>query len=298
MKVLVVSKKTNLELHGELIHKRVQAGLIDPFHFKILEKTHEEHYQTLHTLFETLTRYKVGYVSISRGLFWPNLKDFDAVLTVGGDGTVLEASRHILDSRILLVGIRSALSSIGKLCHSQREHLEELVKNLSLGKIKALSVFRMHAKILSIKNSSTITTEPVLNDFLYSNVSPAATTRYKLTLQKKTQEQRSSGVWISTPCGSTAAISAAGGKKMDLRSSEFQFLVRELYDYYPFENNSPLSQGILNSAKEALHIQNLTESAFLACDGLHGTYPLGFGDQISFLKSPDLNIASPDYYNL
>lgn len=295
MKVLVVSKKTNLELHGETIRKRVQAGLIHPDYFHLLETTHKEHYETLEALVDLLTKAQIPYSTISRGLYWPDLNEFSTVITVGGDGTLLEASHHIVNNKMILVGVRSAKSSVGKLCYAKTETLELLIKNLKKGTLNPLKVARLQAEVASTESGSTVLSKPVLNDFLYTNLALAATTRYKITLGTHMEGHRSSGVWVSTPCGSTAAILAAGGKSMDLKSRNFQYAVRELYDFNPASAHS-LAQGEFDPDSDTFRIENLNEKAVLACDGLHGTVPLGFGDVVTFLRGPDLSLAPPDFY--
>ena len=59
--------------------------------------------------------------------------------------------------------------------------------------------------------------------------SPAETTRYELQFNKKVEEHKSSGLWLSTAIGSTAAISAAGGQELAFDSQLSQYIVRELY---------------------------------------------------------------------
>ena len=296
MKVLVVAKKTNLEVHGEIIKKRVKAGLVDSTYFHLLEKTHEEHYQTLESLKALLSQFQIEYTNISRGLFWPDFNGIAAVITVGGDGTILEASHHIVDKPIPLIGIRSAESSIGKLCSCRYQGMENLVRSLAEQTLETVLVGRLKAEVSSAATGTSVLTEPVLNDFLFTNISPAATTRYKLLIGKKKAEQRSSGLWISTPSGSTAAIHAAGGSIMDLKDRNFQFKVRELYDSFPQNSNGPVSNGLFNPDLEGFKIVNFSEKAKLYEDGLHGTVTLEFGDSIRFLRAPDLRLAVPEYY--
>ena len=41
---------------------------------------------------------------MQRGEIWPDLSTIKAVITVGGDGTVLEASQEIEDKKVPLIG--------------------------------------------------------------------------------------------------------------------------------------------------------------------------------------------------
>lgn len=296
MNILVVSKKTNLELHGETIRRRVKSGLIDAEHLKLLEQTHEEHYKTLDQISALLKEFQIKSSSIARGSYWPELQGYDAVLTVGGDGTVFEASQHILNENILLVGVRSTQTSVGKLCHVEAGGLKKFFKDLAAKKVRHLKVARMQAKVMFAETGFISMTKPILNDCLYTNISPAATTRYKITFENKTEEQRSSGLWVSTPCGSTAAIHAAGAKPISLKEDFFQFLVRELYDSGKTSGAEALRWGCFKGQSSELQIENLSEKAMLSCDGAHNSIALSYGDKIDFLRGPDLNLACPDYF--
>lgn len=293
MNVLVVAKKTNLELHGERIRSRVLAGQISSEYLSLLERTHEEHYVTLQHLYNLLVRYGINYSTVGRGLYWPNLSKISAVLTVGGDGTVLEASHHIPDSRVILIGIRSAKNSIGKLCHCDADSVEQLIQELADGKLKPMVASRLQAKISSAETGRNIETELVLNDFLYTNTFPAAMTRYKLHYANQIEEHRSSGLWVSTPCGSTAAILAAGGEAMPIKSPQFQYFVRELYDMNPPGDKKTSCKGFFDPDQSPIKIENYSEKALLACDGHYGAVALSFGDTISFHRGPNLSLATP-----
>src|SRR4029434_11165662 len=66
-----------------------------------------------------------------------------------------------------------------------------------------------------------------LNDLLVAHANPAAMTSYTIQLGTISEPQRSSGLWIATAAGSTAAIRAAGGRMLPLRSRKLQYLVTE-----------------------------------------------------------------------
>ena len=61
-----------------------------------------------------------------------------------------------------------------------------------------------------------------LNDVLFAGSSPAETVRCRIRVGRCEEFQKSSGVWVASGPGSTAAIHSAGGKKMPLRSHKLQ----------------------------------------------------------------------------
>jgi NAD+ kinase len=91
---------------------------------------------------------------------------------------------------------------------------------------------------------------PALNDLLIANPIPAAVSRFRLgwlsqidgdakdhegTLTRfagipygvsQSLNVWSSGMWVSTSTGSSAAMAAAGGQAMDMGSSDIQYLIR------------------------------------------------------------------------
>jgi len=93
---------------------------------------------------------------------------------------------------------------------------------------------------------------PALNDLLLANPSPAAVSRFRMGWLHLVPEGApsetygtvtrfggkaydvsnslnvwSSGMWVSTATGSTAAMAAAGGHIMDPDSDQLQYLIRE-----------------------------------------------------------------------
>jgi len=292
MKVLVVSKTSNLDLFGEEVRDQVMRGLLAPERLDRLEKAHEDHNRTRDALLVTLKKQGIEATLVGRGRFWPELTPYAAILTVGGDGTVLEASHHIGENPLPIVGIRSSNLSVGRLCHGDGTQLEAIVTNLAAQKIQWLEVERLIAEVSFARHGGTQRTEPILNDFLYTHLNPAATSRYRLQLGDVWEDQLSSGLWISTATGSTAAIRAAGGKVMPMATKQFQFYVRELYS----APSRPCHiQGEVFSPEDTtLSIENWSEQAILAFDGQHGKIDLRFGDRIHFLRGPSLKLAQPD----
>ena len=288
MKILLVRKTTNLEWHGSVIRRQVAAGRMPLEDLGRLQRAHDEHYQTLDGLRARLIKAQIGFVEITRETDWPQSEQFDAVVTVGGDGTLLSASHKVLDDT-LTIGVRSSRSSVGYLCAYDGATLDRFVSDLQGEHCQTLRVSRILAQVRRAGESNVVQTEPVLNDFLYSNLSPAATTRYCLRINGQIEEQKSSGIWISTAVGSSAAISAAGGQVMPWTDSRTQFRVREVFSGGKVK--PVVTSGFFDPEKDTFEIENRSERAFLALDGQHGEVPLSLGDIIRFCRAPKLRLA-------
>lgn len=287
-KLLLVRKTTNLEWHGDAIRREVSAGRMPAEDLARLQRAHDEHYQTLDGLRSRLIARQLPFIEITRDTDWPAAESFGVVVTVGGDGTLLSASHKVLDDTVV-VGIRSSRSSVGYLCAYGGDDLDSVVENLTSGGLKSQRVQRMMARIRRVGTPDDLTTEPVLNDFLYSNVNPAATTRYRLRLGTQVELQKSSGIWISTAVGSSAGIAGAGGQRLDWRDLRCQFRVREVFAGGKFVPG--LTGGLFELTGGLFEIENRSERAFLALDGQHGEVPLFLGDKVLFCQAPQLNLA-------
>lgn len=114
---------------------------------------------------------------------------------------------------------------------------------------------RIRCKVKSTFSETRLV--PALNDLLIANPSPAAVSRFRLGWLSKLDEETmmdhkgtmtrfagipydvshslnvwSSGMWISTSTGSSAAMAAAGGQVMDVESSDLQYLIRLVFSVF------------------------------------------------------------------
>lgn len=287
MKVLLITKKTNHEI---LEGKVKSQSISDPGFLKNLRQSHEEHIQALDKLRDLLSREGVQCTELSRGMSWPRDQDFDCIITLGGDGTILSSSHQISQAQTPILGIRSSEESVGFLCALNHKNLEKLPGKLSSLEKETTEVERLSALVTFQKNGKTLQTPPILNDFLFANLHPASTSRYELRLNETHELHKSSGIWISTPSGSTAAIGTIGAQVQDLSDICFQYKVRELY---PNPSHFKLSGGLFNPDVDQFEIINYNNDAILAVDGQHGSINLTIGDSISFKRANPLLLFSP-----
>ncbi len=203
-------------------------------------------------------------------------KDADLVVTVGGDGTLLAASHHVVSTPIL--GVNSAPNhSIGFFCAGRLGNIRRLLNEALEGSLQPLELARMAVEV----DGHQVSTR-VLNESLFCHTSPAATSRYILRTGSQREEQRSSGVWIGTAAGSTGAMLSAGGDVLPLLSRELQVVVREPYlgEKRPYAlRRFTVSEG------HTVSLQNKMRDAYLFLDGPYRQVRVELGERICFQVS-------------
>ncbi|MGE0173658.1 MAG: NAD(+)/NADH kinase [Oligoflexales bacterium] len=291
MNVLVVTKLTNWEQFGEAAARQKDVARFHHLEkdFEVLKGAHVEHYEALELVENVLKKHRVSFTLIRRSDNWPIGVPFDAVITVGGDGTLLTASHNLLSPETPIIGIRSSKSSVGYLCCENADRFEAVLMKMLSGALECTVTSRIRASIDFIESGLTKTTLPALNDFLFANSNPAAVTRYQIALGGKKEIQKSSGIWVATATGSSAAIHAAGGTVQDRTDKMCQYFVRELYKMDT--NTFKLVKGFFDPGTESLVVENHNSKALLALDGQRLIIPLKFGDRIRFEKAPALKIC-------
>lgn len=241
-----------------------------------LVSAHEKHMASLNEVLTLLDKTGIPYDTETRNNL-RKIQGYDLILTIGGDGTFLYSAHQVTHQ--LIMGINSAPDvSVGALCSVKHDQFPKKLEAILSGKYAVKSLPRLKLTL----NLHPISTEAI-NDVLFTNVSPAATSRYLLKIGKKWEEHKSSGIWIATSTGSTAAISAAGGTRMPSGDTHFQYLVREPYQgiYSPYK----LIKGIL-SQKQSFTIINKMVEAKIFIDGPRDFINLNYGDELTFSLSP------------
>lgn len=204
------------------------------------------------------------------------ITDVDLVITVGGDGTLLAVSHAV--GAIPMLGVNSApLDSVGFLCAARMGDVRSKLAAILEGRAPRVTLARMAVRV-----DGELQHERVLNDALFAHPHPASTSRYLLTAGDRTEEQRSSGIWVSTATGSTAAIRSAGGRVMPLRSRALQYRVREPYS----TPQEPLTRlgGVLREG-ETLLVANKMREARVYIDGPRSSLKVEIGQRVSFERS-------------
>lgn len=202
----------------------------------------------------------------------------DGVISVGGDGTFLEAARGVRGQWILGVNSDPARSA-GSFCAADAGSFERILRDLLRGKRRVLPLRRLELEM----NGRPMGVR-VLNDLLITHRRPAAMSRYWLRVGSVKEEQRSSGLWIATAAGSTGAVRSAGGRALPRASGKLQVRPRELYRGTGFR---PRLTGGVVEAGRPVEVGSLMPRGMICADGEHWTAPFGYGDRLRVLPSPD-----------
>ncbi len=271
-KALVVFNKPLYQIH--ILEKK------DPYYKKLLKQKHpttlhwqsvyDQHQKSLEGILRTLDLLGVEREVIHRKVL-QKIDKVDLVISVGGDGTFL-ATSHFVKNQLLL-GVNAAPSdSTGALCRGRMENFLSILIDLITGDRKPVFLPRLRVKV-----NNKILSDLALNDVLLAHQSPAGTSRYLIKVGKKQEEQKSSGIWMASGTGSTAAIHSSGMQSVLPTKQCLLYAVREPY----LEGKKhKLLRGILNKTQKIEIISKMRQSS-IYIDGNHIEVPIQYGEKIT-----------------
>ncbi len=233
-----------------------------------------EHEATTRAVREALTARSVE----AHWLLQPTLpagQPFDLIVSVGGDGTFLLASR--LGSDAPVVGVNSSPStSIGRYCAANAGSFGALLDGILAGDAPVTRLLRLHV---------TIDEAPLpfdaLNDALFAARCPVTASRYAFVLPDGLDIQLSSGLWVATPTGSTGAIRSAGGEVVPDDDGRLQWRVRE-----PFVGGVRAPRALAGFSTDGFEVISRHADNAVYLDGHPTPYPAPFGARVRFAPSP------------
>ena len=317
--VLVVVKQTPYEQYLQL---KAQGRAPVALRWERLKNRYTVHRECVDKVTDLLKDLGVQYSVIGREELHRGLMlDKDLIIGVGGDGTILNTS-SFLDDAVPMLGVNSDPTrpdeagvtklkderrSRGALCAASATNVHLMLPRIIYGDVSPGLRSRIQCLVRSTYTETRL--PPSLNDILVSHPIPAAVSRFRLALCKgnvapsykasvKNEELFSfnvwsSGIWISTATGSTAAMHAAGGHVMDVRSTNLQYMVRE----HLVEDSSDDAGGQKKKGhstirpNESMHLRWNSQHGSVFVDGSHMKHDLELGDEIKIdSKAPFLKI--------
>ena len=278
MKVLVVVKKSFLASH-----RRVRRALerFEPADRARVIRADRENRRAAAEVTAHLERLGIPHDVVDRGSVAARRR-YDLVISLGGDGTFFAAARHLRETPIL--GIKSdPENSLGLWTCGDRRSFRRPLERAIEGTLPATVIHRMALSI----NGTPGRMRP-FNDVLMAPRNPANMSRYRLSVDGRAEDQKSSGVWIATAAGSTAGIRSAGGRRMEIRSRRFQYLVREPYAW------PKRRYRFVRGFAKRLTIATFMVDSAAWIDGSRQRLDLRAGDRLEIRPGPPLTVLGYD----
>lgn len=211
----------------------------------------------------------------------------DAVIIVGGDGTLLRAAHFIEDTPILHVS-SSTDKNEAFFARATNKDAGKKIKLLAEGKYGITKLLRLEA----ILNGKKLPFK-ALNE-IYAGIREAYhVSRYALIIGKRKEEQKSSGILIATPAGSHAWVRSAGGVRLPLTAKKIEYVVRE--PYIGRLTKPKMTKGVFNNNQSLTLISKIWErhNGVIVMDSYKKEFEFKNGDRlvVRAAKKP-LNLIS------
>lgn len=273
-----------------------------------LKKVHDAHAKTLEKIIDLLNKNQVAYDLCYRAELAKNPPTaYDCVVTVGGDGTLLEAADYLKNSTPVMMvnsGVyydeeqKTKRGSEGSFAAMDALDIDEkfplfLEQKLPMATLNRLAI-EYNGKVLHL----------ILNEVSIGPSNPHKTTQYIIRTNGFEEKQRSSGLIIAV-AGNPWPLQFPGGTVLDPEENAFQAVTRANYNSrYHLEKGFQKTDGLIIKHPNRIEVESMDRTATIALDGEHKQYPFSFGTKIrvylseSPLKIIGFNSSQRDkYYN-
>jgi NAD kinase len=278
MKAAIVYKISIWEIYRESPDEETRAYLErGGQNLNVLKRSAGIQKQALELTREALDRAGIEHRLFYRAELSPEkIADRDLVISVGGDGTFLEAS-HAVPAGLPMLGVNSDPErSTGFFSATDGTGVGEFIAALADQKRTAIDR-------LQILIDGRATGPPVLNDVLFAHPNPAATTRYRMISPTATpateRATRNSGFLACTAAGSSGWMFQEHGQLMQLDDHRMQYLHRGMRNAKP----------TLTDAGE-IELESLTRRGLVFIDGERTQIPLTLGQKLTIQQGTPLTV--------
>lgn len=220
----------------------------------------------------------------SIGLESESSKELEAVIALGGDGTILRTARALVRHEVPILGVN--IGNLGFLSSVESEEGGSAIKKLLSGEYTVEKRMMIHCTF-GTNHSYT-----ALNDIVVAKGTLARMVRYEIYIDDTFYTRfTADGIIISTPTGSTAYSLSAGGP-----------IIHPNLELIAITPICPHSLGIRtlvidDKSKLTIIIKGNRESVYLTVDGQEAINLSGM-DQVTVQKAPfSCNIITFEGYN-
>jgi NAD+ kinase len=244
---------------------------------------HEENESTIAAVRAELLRRCIDSVYV----FHEGIKDrlssnsFDLILTIGGDGMVLDVS-HCLKTETPILSVNSSPStSHGHWCLASAANLGQVLDKIISGRLRPRRIMRLQA-LLKTDDSEQLIPELVLNEILVAHSEVGGTSSYILNIRGLYDEQKSDGLFIGPPGGCTGWMRSYGALPLPVECRQIQYLSRGLIN--PPGRTHSLSRGLLTHG--TIRVVSKMDEGRIWIDGRHVNYAFPKGAELQVSKAP------------
>ena len=209
----------------------------------------------------------------------------DLVIVVGGDGSILGVSRDLAGSGVPVVGVNRG--SLGFLAAIAPGDIEEKFEQILSGDYSIEDHFLLEAQVF--RDDVLVSSSTALNDVVVNPSSMSRMMEFDLLVNEEfVYNQRSDGIIVASPTGSTAYSLSAGGPIMHPRLDALVVV--------PMFPHTLTSRPLVVSGDSSVMVRiiDAAEGApQLSCDS-QVNLPLEVGDVVKVGKSEEpLNLLYP-----
>lgn len=217
----------------------------------------------------------------------------DLAIVVGGDGTLLNATRVLADHNVPLVGVN--LGRLGFLTDISHDNMIEYLGEILQGNYITEERFLLDSTI--IRQGETLNEACAFNDVVIHKWNVARMIELETYINGKLVNQhRSDGLIVATPTGSTAYALSAGGPIID---PTLNALLLVPICPHTLSNRPIVVDG--DNEVEVVICERNYDNAQVTCDG-QISFGLSSGDRIRIKKKPQpirlIHPSQHDHYEI
>ncbi|MDE6434919.1 MAG: NAD(+)/NADH kinase [Lachnospiraceae bacterium] len=209
------------------------------------------------------------------------MEEFDCVIALGGDGTILNVSRDLRRQNLPIVGVN--LGTLGFLTEVEPEQIFSVLDRLFMDDYTLEERMNIKGAVYKENEAEPVARDVALNDIVVTRAGFSRVIGLKVYVNGKMMDiYEADGVIVSTPTGSTGYNLSAGGPLVSPKTS--------LMIITPISPHSLTSKSIVLSSEDEIVIEVLAmrkaqkEEAIVNFDGQPGIQ-LSAGDRIVVQKA-------------
>lgn len=206
---------------------------------------------------------------------------FDCVIALGGDGTILKVSRDLRDLHIPIVGVN--LGTLGFLAEVEPDQVFAVLDRLMADDYEMEERMNLSGSVYKAGSDIPVIEDVALNDIVVSRSGFSRIIGLKIYVNGKVMDiYEADGVIVSTPTGSTGYNLSAGGPIVCPKTN--------IMIVTPISPHSLTSKSIVFSSGDEIVVEVLKmrkaqeEEAIVTFDGQQGLQ-LSPGDRVVIRKS-------------